>query len=569
MCPKSKSPKRPDTKRPKRYYSLFFADTESKEGLRLNSLDIVVFTDINGKSIAYVKNNGNYTVLRIKNKTEEIGTTNDILPHFVNLYRCKKSIIVYFHNFNYDYPLFYKYLKKILYTNKFVVATAEVNEKTIIIRDSTNIFPYSLATLSQITDVKKESLDDLLKRCVSDTNIMREAFIKFNQFINQHIVQMDIKNVNTISKLSKRILQQHNILTFAYSPQFVNIPVIGGRTEIFKLKAPKLFVYDINSLYPFVFANMPIPTEIRESYKGDLTTITNNDFAIMLNAYTKIPECYIPNVPVKVNGKTFFPVGKVVANLFDGECQFLKNVDGKATGDIYIFNTIQNPLSQKIYYWYSIRKYKPQYNLFIKIILNSLYGYYNVKNLKEYKINMIDENVNMKLWKEFVPLFQVNNCSNNNKYRNTIIANTITSKARFYLWKYLNKLSEDKDIILYCDTDSIFVSEQVDDLLPVGNKLGDFKVENTGKDFIALQPKVYQYTTDTGAIKVKAKGFPKYLVRTLDDVINGIEIIEYARLRTAIRKGVLSQLIHKKINSLYIKREIIGNDTRPWVFNMF
>lgn len=83
-----------------------------------------------------------------------------------------------------------------------------------------------------------------------------------------------------------------------------------------------------------------------------------------------------------------------------------------------------------------------------------------------------------------------------------------TSHARVRLYSGLLTVG---DRAIYCDTDSIiYLSKDGEPDIPIGDKLGEWTDELAGDyidEFVATGPKSYAYTTRSGKVAVKCKGF--------------------------------------------------------------
>jgi hypothetical protein len=90
----------------------------------------------------------------------------------------------------------------------------------------------------------------------------------------------------------------------------------------------------------------------------------------------------------------------------------------------------------------------------------------------------------------------------------------ITANSRLLLLNYLLACPPEK--LIYCDTDSLYC---FDHELPVGDNIGEMKLEKKAKLFIAYQPKAYRMDDF-----YRAKGVPRPKYR--DD---GTIEIDYAR----------------------------------------
>ena len=158
-------------------------------------------------------------------------------------------------------------------------------------------------------------------------------------------------------------------------------------------------------------------------------------------------------------------------------------------------------------------------NLICKLILNSLYGRFAMKPIVS-TCEIIDRYVN--IW-DFLDKNIIENEIDINKdhilityrpntednlveaeYSNSIaIASAITAYARVFM----SQLKNNPDFeLLYTDTDSYFIKGKLPDYM-IGNKLGQFKLENSYKEIVFLGPKIYSGITIDDKLITKIKGF--------------------------------------------------------------
>jgi hypothetical protein len=152
---------------------------------------------------------------------------------------------------------------------------------------------------------------------------------------------------------------------------------------------------------------------------------------------------------------------------------------------------------------------------------------------------------------------------------NPYISGFITSYSRAKLYEYLLKNGEDS---LYCDTDSIFTTKQLNN---VGDGLGQFKLEHIGR-FKPLCCKIYFFCTDKGLSLHKAKGIDKRnIIKTenYDDFVYNIwyNYSELFAKATESMKRFNSFLgvkqVFKDLSLKYDKRQIMDDlTTQPLVF---
>lgn len=90
-----------------------------------------------------------------------------------------------------------------------------------------------------------------------------------------------------------------------------------------------------------------------------------------------------------------------------------------------------------------------------------------------------------------------------NKNVSISIASAITAYARIFMSQFKNNPNYK---IYYTDTDSLYTDKPLDPSL-IGNKLGQFKLENVFDQAVFLAPKVYGGITEKGEEITKIKGY--------------------------------------------------------------
>jgi len=120
----------------------------------------------------------------------------------------------------------------------------------------------------------------------------------------------------------------------------------------------------------------------------------------------------------------------------------------------------------------------------------------------------------------------------------------ITEAARFYLWKLLKQAGREN--VLYCDTDSIKLSQQYQSNLKnyiSQNEFGMLKVEDVFNDFTIYGAKAY--ITEKGR---KLKGVPKQAIQKSECAF---QYPSFLGQKTHMQKGVTDCfLVHSTVKKL-------------------
>ena len=309
--------------------------------------------------------------------------------------------------------------------------------------------------------------------------------------------------------------------------------------------------YDVNSLYPTAMANNKFPTGKTYEFIGDIELFyklehsiwtKDNSYFIANSTVETLKDLYQPYLQVNHLGKehgfsenrTIGPNGSF--NMKINSCEYhnaIERGDYKITskqGYLWFSKSIFKDFVTEIYLLRNIYPKSDPMNLICKLILNSLYGRFAMKPILS-KTEFIPRYLNV--W-EFLDKNTVEDWididkenilityrSNNEEgvedieYSNSIaIASAITAYARVFMSQFKNISTF---ILLYTDTDSIFIEGELPDNL-IGTELGKFKLENRYQEIVFLGPKIYSGITHDGKLITKVKGFKNSRELSFDEI---------------------------------------------------
>jgi len=292
----------------------------------------------------------------------------------------------------------------------------------------------------------------------------------------------------------------------------------GGRFEILKRGfIGQAYLYDINSAYPYAFANIPDIT------KGNWIQSDKLDKNALLGFFkinTNIPDCkYVPPFPYRKNHKVIFPSGRFTSYCTLAELKACRNPDYYTILESwqYLDNNPEYPYKEFIESIYKKRLELKQENnpiqLPLKVILNSLYG--KTAQRKGNKIGNL-----------FSP----------------IIASTITGITRAMLYDFVQKYDIERNVVSFA-TDSIITTKKIE---IDSEKLGDFKFENSGDDVYVLQNGIYRFNG-----KWKKRGIGKLGIKPIEHLdtmekdgklYQVFKLLRVNRLRTCILNNSLGEI---------------------------
>ena len=496
---------------------------------------------------------------------------------------------------NFDLIFLLKYLTKlgivkpIIHNGKFITIKFIFNKYTIYFKDSylitqssirklgksfnldnelqKGIFPYMFANpknlnyIGQVPDIKYfynlslEEYNNYSKKFNNNWNFKNEAInycnldciclynilLKFNNIIF-NLFNLNFNKYPTIPSISLsnfRInnLKKNSIIQISGKIyEDIKKSYTGGSVDMFipyfnNINNNFLYNYDVNSLYPYIMLNKPMPVDNCTYFEGDIRKFDKNAFGFF---YCKIetPE-NIEHPIIQIHHKTIdgirtiSPLGKFEFMIFSEELDNAIKYGYKF--EIlwgYTF-TKGYPFKDFINNLYELRlKYPKNHpmNFISKLLMNSLYGRYgmdyNFNNIEILPNNSADKYIN-----KFIDLIvniielgdskiiitkniinnintKLDNASENHNI-NIAIASAITSYARIHMSQFKNN----KDYkLFYSDTDSIFTDKPLSEDLISETILGKLKLEMIAKKAIFLAPKVYSLLSINDELKSKVKG---------------------------------------------------------------
>lgn len=355
--------------------------------------------------------------------------------------------------------------------------------------------------------------------------------------------------------------------------RFVRDAYAGGRCEIFRQHLFDGVSVDVTSLYPAMMLE-PLPVE----HLGDAKDI--DDFGFH-DVTVEVPDCYIPILWKKINGKLIFPTGIFRGKYFSRE---IRMAVAQGARILKYHRGIRFTESRDIFREYvqgcfKLRQENPYphpLNILGKDLANHCYGKTAEREEKNSLIKL--DLTNPASWpKEFTVfhsdrMFQRTGYVQVKKSRRSPhmlchIAAAVTAHGRCHMAETI--YLPHQATLAYTDTDSGKLRSDI----PATAGLGGLKREYPIKQGFYLLPKGYYEDTGTGIIIKKLKGFSKKSIEsiTLKDFQSGkISTTEkrLAGFRSAlIRENTFLALIDQKksVISEYSKRKLLpGGETRPW-----
>lgn len=425
----------------------------------------------------------------------------------------------------FDYVSMIEYLFDTGYDYKIIMSGSRIVFVSLTIKKTKIVFYDSLQVLLKGLDSLCETFKPEHRKLKIEIEKIQEIYKKDRKQFNAYLANdvkslydichkfMDLLDIKffpcTISSLSLYLFRRDflkkslKLITDKKVDAFISESYAGGRVECFKYgKHKKVFVYDINSLYPYVMQKSDIPVNLPvrvNSYKQGQKGFYRVSF---YQANQTLP----PVLWVKSkNGLEFCYEGEGVFYSAEIELALKYGVDIKFK-DGYVFPETQPMFREFVDHFYALRKNNKGTALdyIAKIAMNSQYGKYGQKT-ESTELEKITDNKKvlalMKNPKIKITLYneekQIYALTGEKKitHRMIQVASCVTSEARCILYEYLVKYRHD---IIYCDTDSVHLTKKISE--NIGVELGQLKIEAEGSG-IYLGRKQYQI-----ADKLRFKG---------------------------------------------------------------
>jgi len=554
-------------------------------------------------------------------KEYELRTINDFYILLDKIAFKKRKLYVFAHNASFDYTI----LKMDTYfsTHNYEIIMRAIDSvflikafkkgtcgsQSIVFSDTMNYYRMSLQKLGEIFGERKMKTPDfdnvtdnqLMQYCKQDVKVLRTVIKQHILFLQEH----DLGNFKlTIASQSfnafcHRFMNQ-KILIHCY-PEVINMEMDsyrGGRCEAFKLgKYKNIYKLDVNSMYPYVMSKYKYPTicnskvplvltnkDIDEAFDSGLFLLADCDIKLKL-----------PAIAVKKE-KLLFPIGNIRQMLTHAEIEYIMN--NPEVGEIIRFQNIvtyQQSYLFKDYvsFFYNLRKstINPAYQQMSKLFLNSLYGKFGQKSvstqslledkdeIEMLKVMMAEANTfvidsidnddlvrYIKLGEDIYRIIRSNDLLANESF--PIIASNVTAHSRLYLFSLMLKASLDN--VLYCDTDSLFVTEDGFNNLKNDisqDELGKLKLEDTGEvEIFGVKNYVFNGEVKLKGIKKDAEIIGENMYKQNQFMTKSL------KYRKAIPDGIIVvRPIIKNVSLIYDKG-IVDYDTgiiKPFIMDDF
>ncbi len=535
-----------------------------------------------------------YGVIYGKNYTKIFYSLDELkLELLTKRFKNKK---VFAHNATYDLTTIYGNIftldKQAIFTGSRFISCTNGN---CIFADSMNIFVgQSVKKIGEQLGTKKAELGESLwsengitfkeiNYCIRDCEIVWDALVRSFEFAGDIKITQASLSMTYFRRHHQLYNIEHNENTAYFWDSYY-----GGRTEAFKIGKTHASVIDVKSMYPDQMKKLSFPNP------KFLKVATNVNTKIFTQRFLPYYEgCLYAEVfhepiwcgllPVKREGKLLFPVGNLSGCWNFNEFRFALStgyIKIKNISKIVYAERMASPFAEFVDQLFMLKtKAELEGNDFwrdlYKRYVNSLYGKFAqkideesiyIENIEK-QYDLILEYQKKGLFKKlslfnasrldaFLIIGSQKNISIN--YSIPSFASYITSGARAKIAEKLLALEKNK--VVYCDTDSIFMENTFG--VKEENFLGGWSFED--KIVTEIRGlKNYKFIKE-GKNYHRLKGVPVKAKKLTENSYQYFNLIKTKEsLRRNLDAGVLVER-RKEIKGLYTKRIVLENgDTLP------
>ena len=530
---------------------------------------------------------------------------------------------------------------KISYAGSRVIS-ARIPKSKIVFRDTLNHWKISVAEMgkrighekleAELFDdpTRKPTIEELTRRCQRDTEIP-------HRFVTAMKEKYSAIGMNLKATIGASALDHFYNTSFTKRPlenifekpelEFMKKAVYGGRTEVFFTKPivsrdhlkllkkraktdleakaelasykdafvtdGKVRCYDFNSMYPDALARNEFPvldgwywTEKPDWSKDGIAEVT----------VESPPNMHIPFLPCYAEGNLYFPTGTFRTFVTYPEIREALSLGYKLikSHDAIEFPTRYRPFEKYIIGLYerrNIEKAKKDElaSETFKLIMNNIFGKFgqgnekteliplDFKKLAKHKCIILEDKFILRTIEENFP-----------PHTNMIWSAYTTAYSRIKLWKKLMEAHERSEMLVACDTDSVF-AVSVENLFGDSKELGELKLEGTFNACHFKGLKHYKLVTSKplkkddppeGTAFYKVRGIPRKSAKEFFEK-GRVEYRKPYRMREALKRNSSKavkksgkkivpnywDIVEKIDRKEYVKRKQTGSGkTRPLVF---
>lgn len=343
----------------------------------------------------------------------------------------------------------------------------------------------------------------------------------------------------------------------------------GGRVEVYRPRAERIWRYDIHSSYPAALVRTPVPV-------GEPRYVRGPEAAHALarglpGAYRVTATCEgdIPPLPFRVStGRLAYPRGPGVAGWYMRDEILGEGVRVDRVYSAVVYDAEERLLAPWCEMIWRLRVEDNAPSKWVKLIANSLTGKF-AQRPEVRSARILADGDGPRDGEEIIGPVEgriaARVLARHHACGHVAWAAALTASARVELLHQLRHAGEDA---VYCDTDSVYATRPLTRRL--GNGLGEWGCEGEGSGWVALAPKVYSYVDDAGNEAVRAKGLSRISRADLLRVASGeswrvdgpVRFLSGARRGTIWERATLERTLRPRPGWIGA-RVVVGDTTRP------
>ena len=330
------------------------------------------------------------------------------------------------------------------------------------------IYNLSFATVSGNIEELKETLKH------TDRPVMTVSSYAMHKFIDKCFNGLAEAYTDTFPNL----YTMYNDLTGENLDEEIRDAYTGGYNDFVQGKKMKkyagVYVYDINSLYPYASVAYPLPYG-KPTMQKDIPEKTDDIFYfVSINVLNgKIKDGYIPFVEVKCDYR--YPLEGYVTEFYKNTVLTLSMYDFELLKkhydvtykvlDVIVFKAKKGIFDNYMRYYYEKKKTATgAERKYDKMMLNALTGRIGQRHkMMGMRLHYKDN----KFWYDYIETERTKNLAY------VAVAAAITSIGRYII---INAIQDNLEYCLYSDTDSLHSTKELD--LPISDEMGDYKIEH-------------------------------------------------------------------------------------------
>lgn len=401
-----------------------------------------------------------------------------------------------------------------------------------------------------------------------DCIILFKAIRHFEETLLELGGQLKMTQASCAMELFRRRFLQREIVTSPMANLIAREAYFASRVEVINKQCHDAWYYDVNSSFPYAMT-FPIPGDPIDHLIGHMPDSYEHPF--IANCQITVPEIPIPTVPTRLDGRLFFPTGKMEGWFTSVDLELLEKTGGKIrrVSECITFES-RTDCKEYAETLYNIRKTSGGFmSIACKFLMNSLYGKFAESEVKSsIEINPEHPKGRDEGWEMLFPGCFVVEKVVPIPHMHVPISAHITAIGRRTLWEYMNLSHE----VHYCDTDGFSSAEELGSTEGV---LGALKLEKRIEEGEFITQKVYRLKGKDPSGKdldiVRAKGFSRMTVERFQQIIEGEEVsyTRMARTKELLRRQQTTPVersYRKKLQDTLVPKRHFYPDghSRPW-----